>query len=96
MPNFIDRETYELAKQQLPNIESLKQRIGFLAPDLISLKFQSDSNFPIASVCFQDASRTLYESWYALLESFAHKIWFLEKITPTDEVTGIFFCQILC
>ncbi len=74
MPNLIDQETYELAKQQLPNIDLLKRKIGFLAPDLISLKFKSDSNFPIASVCFQDASRTLSESWYALLESFAHKI----------------------
>lgn len=33
------------------------------------------------------------ESRYALLESFAHKIWFLEKSNPPDEVTGVFFAR---
>ena len=93
MPNFIDKETYDQASQQLPNIDSLKQTIGCLSADLISMKFKSDSNFPIASVCFQDASRTLSESRYALLESFAHRIWFFEKSNPPDETTGVFFSR---
>jgi len=93
MPNFIDKETYQLAAQKLPNIDLLKRKIIFLDPDWISLKFKSDSNFPVASVCFQDANRTLSESWYALLESFAHKIWFFEKSAPPDEITGIFFAR---
>lgn len=93
MPNFIDKETYQLATQRLPNIDLLKRKIVFLNADLISLKFKSDNNFPIASVCFQDANRILSEAWYALLESFAHKIWFFEKSIPPDEITGVFFAR---
>lgn len=93
MPNFIDKETYRQASRQLPNIDLLKRHIGYLSPDLISVKFKSDSDFPIAAVCFQDASRTLSESRYALLEALAHKIWYLEKVNPKDEDNAIFFVK---
>jgi hypothetical protein len=93
MPNFIDKETYKLASQQLPSINLLRQRIGFLAPDLISIKFKPDSKFPIGTVCFQDASKTLCEARYALLEAMAHKVWYLEKVNPRDEDNATFFAR---
>jgi len=93
MPTYIDKEMYQQAIQNLPDIDALTKRIRYLSSDLISTKFKSDSNFPIAAVCFQDVSRTLLESRYALLESFAHKIWYLEKTSPPDEINAIFFSQ---
>jgi len=93
MPSPIDKETYQDVSKNLPDIDVLKRQIGFLSPDCISLKFKSDSNFPIAAVCFQDASRTLSESRYALLEAMAHKIWYLEKANPKDEDNAVFFVR---
>jgi hypothetical protein len=93
MPNPIDKETYQSVNQDLPDIDGLQRQIGFLSPDLISAKFKSDSDFAIAAVCFQDASRTLSESRYALLEAMAHKVWYLEKVSPKDEDTATFFSR---
>jgi len=93
MPTYIDKETYQQAVQNLPNINELATKIRYLSSDLISTKFKSDSNFSIAAVCFQDVSRTLLESRYALLESFAHKIWYLEKTSPPDEINAVFFSR---
>lgn len=93
MPSPIDKETYQRATHDLPNIDALKRQIAFLSPEFISVKFKSDSNFPVAAVCFQDASRTLSESRYALLEAMAHKIWYLEKVTPKDEDNAVFFTR---
>lgn len=93
MLDLIDKETYQQASRQLPNIDLLKRHIGYLSPDSISMKFKSDSDFPIAAVCFQDASRTLSESRYALLEAMAHKIWYLEITTPKDEDNATFFTR---
>jgi len=91
MPNFIDRETHEQANQKLPDIDRLTKRIACLTVDFISIKYKPESNFPIAGACFQDASRTLAEARYALLESFAHKIWYLEKMSPPNEFAAVFF-----
>lgn len=93
MPSPIDKETYQSVNHDLPNIDGLKRQIGLLSPEFISAKFKSDSDFPIAAVCFQDASRILSESRYALLEAMAHKIWYLEKVTPKDEDNATFFTR---
>jgi hypothetical protein len=93
MPSSIEREIYQSVSNELPNIEALKRQIGLLSPEFISVKFKSDSNFPIAAVCFQDASRTLSESRYALVEALAHKVWYLEKVNPKDEYNAIFFTR---
>ena len=93
MPSQIDKETYQNANTDLPTIDALRRQIGFLTPDFISVKFKTDSDFPLAAVCFQDASRTLSESRYALLEAMAHKIWYLEKTVPKDEDNATFFAR---
>jgi hypothetical protein len=91
MPNFIDHETYAAANQILPDIDRLVKRVMSLMPDFISLHFGPSSDFPVAAACLQDANRTLCEARYALLESFAHKIWYLEKVSPPDEFQAAFF-----
>jgi len=93
MPNFIDKETYEQANQELPDIDLLADRIAHLAPDFISMNFKPESIFPVAGACFQDASRTLVESRYALLESIAHRIWYREKTNPSNELAAVFYSR---
>jgi len=93
MPNFIDKETYEQANQELPDIDRLTDHIAHLTPDFISMNFKPESFFPVAGACFQDASRTLTESRYALRESLAHKIWYREKTNPPNELAAVFFSR---
>lgn len=93
MPSFIDKETYTQADQKLPDIDQLIKKIEHLAPDFISMKFEHDSNFPVAAACFRDIRTTLAETRYALLESLAHKTWYLEKTNPPNELAAVFFSR---
>jgi len=93
MPNFIDKETYTQADQKLPDIDQLKEQIRCLASDFISMNFEHDSNLPVAAACFQDIRTTLCETRYALLESLAHKTWYLEKTNPPNELAAVFFSR---
>ena len=91
MPNSIDKETYIQADQKLPDIDQLKEKILYLAPDVISINIDPDSYFPVAAACFRDIKITLAETRYALLESLAHKIWYREKTDPPNELNAVFF-----
>ncbi|MBA3053184.1 MAG: hypothetical protein FP827_08915 [Candidatus Omnitrophica bacterium] len=63
------------------------------SPDFISSGFSSKSNIPIASVCLQDAVKTLGETNYALHEVFAHKRWYLEKKKPPNKIAAAYFTR---
>jgi hypothetical protein len=93
MPNLIDKETYKRAYQELPDTNRLRRRIACLSPDFISSKYEPKSIFPVASVCFQDASRVLSESLYAMHESLAYKIWNQEKKEGYTDITRIYFSK---
>jgi hypothetical protein len=92
MPSSIDEETYAQADQKLPDTSQLKKILN-ITPDIISINIDPNSPLPIAAACFQDMRITLLETRYALLESLAHKVWFLEKKKPPDELTAIFFSR---
>jgi len=89
---LLDESTLAGVSKELPSLESLRATVSSLAPDFISTKFLSESTVPVAAVCLQDAVRTLFQARYALHEFFAHKIWYLEKKEPPDEVAAAFFC----
>lgn len=91
----IDEETYMQADQKLPDIDQLEMKILQLQPDFISARFitEPDSDLPVAAACFLDIRTTLAETRYALLESLAHKIWYLEKTNPPNDPCAIFFSR---
>ncbi len=63
------------------------------SPDFISAGFSSKSKIPVASVCLQDAVKTLGETNYALHEVFAHKHWYLEKKKPPNKIAAAYFTR---
>lgn len=93
MPSVIDKETYAQANQKLPDIDQLEKQILQLSPDFISINIEPDSDLPVATACFQDIRTTLAETRYALLESLAHKTWYLEKTNPPNELYAVFFSR---
>jgi hypothetical protein len=87
----LDGTDLKRISQETPDLSELEGRVLSLTPDFISMTFPPDSDVPIASVCFSDASNTLHEARYALFEVFAHQIWYLEKKDPPNEMAAAFF-----
>lgn len=46
---------------------------------------------PIAAVCLQDATSSLAEARYALLEALAHLVWYRDKKEPPNEDLALYF-----
>lgn len=46
---------------------------------------------PIAAVCLQDATSSLAEARYALLEALAHLVWYRDKSDPPNEDLALYF-----
>ena len=89
----LDKDTYGLISQNLPEIEKLQKIVASLEPDFISMKFHPDSAIPEAAVCLRDAFDTLREARYALREAYANKIWHLEILNPPDEIGAIIYSR---
>jgi hypothetical protein len=79
--------------QLVPDPMSRSDAILSLMPDGISVAFHPDSDIPVASVCLDDALRTMSATRYALFESHAHGIYFREFAIPQDEMLAIWFEQ---
>jgi hypothetical protein len=61
---------------KLPQLNSVMSTVLRFSPDLISVRFSSDSSIPVASVCLRDTVDVLCDVKFALFEAFAHKVWF--------------------
>ena len=81
----------ERISKETPDLSALEDLVLRLLPDFLSINYHPESRVPVASVCFQDALHTLAEARYALHEVFAHRIWYLEKKDPPNEMTANFF-----
>lgn len=88
---LLDDSTLSRISQDLPDLENLQKTVSRLTPDHISIKFAPESTVPVAAVCLQDATDTLFEARYALHECFAHRIWYGEKSEPPNEMAAVFF-----
>jgi hypothetical protein len=89
----LDKETSARVEKELPNVVYVRHASLYLQPDPISMGFPAGSTIPIASVCLQDATSALMEARYALLEAFAHLVWYREKCEPPNENLAVFFCK---
>ena len=87
----LDKETAARVESGLPNLTEIRKATLSLQPDFISMGFPPGSTIPIAAVCLQDVTSTLQEVRYALFESLAHLVWYLEKSEPTNEHLAVFF-----
>jgi hypothetical protein len=90
---LLDDSTLARISQELPDLQDLERVASSFAPDVISMSFPPESPIPVAAVCLQDATNTLFEARYALHELFAHRIWYREKIEPPNELAAMFFIR---
>ncbi|MFN2390490.1 MAG: hypothetical protein ABR566_00840 [Pyrinomonadaceae bacterium] len=87
----LDRETALKIEESLPSVHDIQIATLNFSPDIISIRFPPESKIPIAAVCLQDATSSLEEVRYALLESLMQIVWYREKCKPPNERYAIFF-----
>ena len=87
----LDKETSKSVDDNLPSVHDVRLATLNFHPEFISIGFPPESKMPIVAVCLQDATSSLEEVRYALLEALAHIIWYREKITPSNETLAVFF-----
>lgn len=75
----------------LPDLADLRRLKGGLPPDAISIRFPPDSWVPVAAVALVEAIESAEEAAYALHECLAHRVWYLEHHTPSQEIAAAFF-----
>ncbi|CAG0936953.1 hypothetical protein TFLX_05853 [Thermoflexales bacterium] len=92
MRGKLSKSTLESISEQLPDIRGLQETVIPLTPDMISMHFNTTSTIPNASVCLYDTVSALQEARYALHEAIAHKIWYLDKDNPSNEL-AVFFSR---
>jgi len=80
----LPEEKLVLIDSLLGAVVPLQERTLRLWPDLISLSFPTDSDVPVAAVCFQDSAAVLCEVRIALYEYHAHRMWYREHRKPPD------------
>ena len=88
---LLDHSDWEKISQKIPDLEKLRGMALHFAPDFLSMNFKPESTVPEASVCLNDALRTLEQAVYALSEVFAHQVWYLEKKDPPSKMAAAFF-----
>jgi hypothetical protein len=88
---LLDDSTLSSISQDLPDLYSLQKTVLRLTPDILSMKFAPESAVPVAAICLQDATNTLFEARYALQECFAHRIWYGEQSEPPNKFWAVFF-----
>lgn len=89
----LDDATLEAIDHQLPDFHQLRHTVRYLSPDFISAKFGPSSTIPAAAACLQDTLNTLSEARYALHETLAHRVWYLEKSEPRNDLAAIFYTR---
>lgn len=87
----LDIETAKKVENELPNVHDVRVASLELNPDMISIGFPAGSSMPIAAVCLQDATSSLAEARYALLEALAHLAWYRDKSEPPNEDLALYF-----
>jgi len=87
----LDKETALKVEESLPLVHDVRIATLNFSPEFISIGFPPESKMPIAAVCLQDATSSLEEVRYALLESFMQIVWYREKCEPPNEKYAIFF-----
>lgn len=85
---MLDDSDWEKVDQKIPDLDNLQDITNICFPDSLSIAFSHQSNVPIASVCLREAADTLLDARYALREIFAHRIWYLEKTKPPDNISA--------
>jgi len=88
---ILEHSDIERISKETPDLSALNNLVLRLSPDVLSINYHPESRVPAASVCFQDTLHTLAEARYALHEVFAHRIWYMEKKDPPNEITANFF-----
>jgi len=81
----------ERISKELPDLSKLQDLVLRLSSDFLSINFTPESTVPEASVCLNDALRTLGQAVYALSEVFAHQVWYLDKKDPPNKMAAVFF-----
>lgn len=86
-----NKETALKVEESLPSVHNVRIATLNFSPEFISIGFPPASKIPTAAVCLQDATSSLGEVRYALLESFMQILWYREKCEPPNEKYAIFF-----
>lgn len=84
--------------EELPDTRPLFSKAILLCPDLISMAVVTsggtqDSTFPVAAVCLHDVAFTLNEVRLALKESLSCRLYYLERISPQNVNSAVFFSK---
>ncbi|MDQ3713048.1 MAG: hypothetical protein M3388_12635 [Acidobacteriota bacterium] len=87
----LDKEMALKVEESLPSVRDVRIATLNFSPESMSIGFPPESKIPIAAVCLQDATSSLEEVRYALLESFMQILWYREKCEPSNEKYAIFF-----
>ena len=66
-------------------------RVLHWSPDSLSMCFPPHSRIPLAVVCFHDVEHTLAEARLALIECYAHAIYYRIVAAPANELTAVFW-----
>ena len=90
---LLDDSALREIAQELPELDRLQEIVLGLAPDFISIKVSYNSDIPVVAVCLQDTLDALSEARYALSECLAHRMWYLEKLQPSNETAAAFFSR---
>ncbi len=90
MRGSLDKEILTEISSKIPSLKYLQEIVPRFAPDLISIRFSPESAIPVAAVCLQDTLSALEEANYALHESIACRIWYLEKCDPANKGMALF------
>jgi hypothetical protein len=84
-------DAWDRIKGLLPDLESKFDRVDSWDPNMIAVAFHHESDIPVAVVCLIDAVRTLFAARYALLECYAHGIYYRDVAQPRDEMIAVWF-----
>lgn len=85
---LLDDSDWEKICQKIPDLDNLQDMTNICFPDSLSIPFSPQSYVPIASVCLREAADTLLNARYALSEVFAHRMWYLDKTEPPDNISA--------
>lgn len=72
----------------LPDVVAMKKRVQ--PPDFISINLPHGSQFPVGSVCLEDAVNILCEVRFAIHEYYAHSYYYRKEKDPPNEGAALF------
>jgi len=84
-------DVWDHIKGLLPDLKSRFDQVHSWDPNMIAVAFHHESDIPVAVVCLIDTVRTVAAVRYALLECYAHGVYYRDVAQPREEMSAVWF-----